>query len=274
MLRRIVLGGSSKMSALASHAAAIRVMVAEFDAGGATELAQLRIIVGQVEAIASRLLRLGGCPPELKTEIIEWVRRFRPMRADLAAEKARARHARSLTSPKAPGTKEAPVGKRRTESPYTRQFKYDTSDPRTQDPNFVREPKYMRRARESAERLNLGETAVGQHLAAQLTRVSFEMGWINASAASKEHGTDTSNLESIETTLVRLNAIVETAVLESGVRKRALVELNALGERAQDLRNTATAQRARSRVSVPAELRLTRGGPTVSGGLPTMGRRR
>ena len=130
---------------LEARVARFRILVERLDAGNPE--AQTRLlptVIHQAEDLAAQLLAAGVAAPELKAEIIAWVLLFRAEKQRVDAFKP---------------------------EPVTHTFSYDTSDPRTKDPNFVKVSLAERRAAAIAarRRTNFGKDedakAFGRELA-------------------------------------------------------------------------------------------------------------
>lgn len=228
---------------LDERAARFRGLVALLEKGSAKAQARLLPpVIEQAEELAAELLSAGGAEPELKAEIIAWVVRFRAEKDRIEASKP---------------------------EPVTRAFSYDTSDPRTQNPGFVKISIAERRAAAAAAK---GPTVFGKDESAvtfsrDLARLRSDIEEGNGSFPSDDEKA------SLVARLVELHKAHKTAV-HWRYHRDLVSELDLMAIRVTGKPLRAAAKPVqRFHQPVPAELAPMFGRQVVSGGLPALGRR-
>ncbi|WP_285248854.1 hypothetical protein [Pseudarthrobacter sp. efr-133-R2A-89] len=264
---------------LAEEASRIRGMVASFDESGGNQKL-LRTVVSSIDDIAKLLLERGAADPEVKAEIIHWVLRFRAdgerfQQLESAAQvrpdetevvhTANSASARALKRGRAVGRRKVP---RPVPAPITEVFDYDTSDPRTRNPFFVKKPREVALATSTQLEIHpsyLGSTRSALLFTKKLDRVRNDV----RQAARRPRGSGDSILKA---RIAELYHACSTS-LENKYHQDVVDELNSF---AKALGTTISSFRAApgsfGYVAVPQELTFSKGGPVVSGGLPTLGR--
>lgn len=265
----------------------IRGMVALLDAPAGRGEKRLRSVIQAVEGLARDLLEAGAADPGLKAEIIAWVIRFRAEKALLPAlteqaPKAMAtrqpkatKPAASLTTPRAPKTlKPAALHKAQQApkhpEPFTRTFAYDTTDSRTMRSDFVkkaRAPHVKPPSPVRAPAAALGTTPRALRFELKLERLSEDV----RRAGKKPRGSADAVLQAriLELYQTRLTVLDRVHHDKVGADLEALALI--LGTALSSFRSRPGSP---GYTPVPHELTFTKGGPVVSGGLPTLGRGR
>lgn len=229
-----------KPISLADQADHFRALVERLDRGNNRAKARLLpAAIEQAERLAAELLDAGGADPSPKSEIIAWVIRFRN-------EKNRLHTSRP--------------------APITHTFDYDTSDPRTKDPAFVKTSAAERRAKLAKRRTNFGVDESAMNFALNLAKVRKD---VDEAVAN-----DPIDTQKLVDRLAELSNTLKTAIhrrFHQEVRNELdLLALHLCGVR---LREAAHPLQKTSK-AVPDEIRPIFGKQIVSGGLPTLGRNR
>lgn len=229
---------------LEARVARFRIFVERLDAGSPeTQARLLPMVIHGAEELAAQLLAAGVAEPELKAEIIAWVLRFR-------AEKQRI-----------DALKPAPV---------TRTFNYDTSDPRTNNPNFVKVSLAERRAAATAakRRTNFGNDKEAKAFGRELVQLRAD---VEAAGVSDvpDHVMD-----SLVSRIATLHQIHKKAVHrrfhEDLVSELNVMAIRISGKPLKDAKKETQVLRR----PVPDDVGPIFGRQVVSGGLPTLGRRK
>lgn len=238
------LGGTMYGISLEARVARFRILVERLDVGSPKAQARmLPTVIDQAEELAAQLLAAGTAVPELKAEIIAWVLRFR-------AEKQRI-----------DALKPAPV---------TRTFNYDTSDPRTNNPYFVKVSLAERRAAATAakRRTNFGEDEDAKAFGRELAQLRADV----EAAGISDVPDEVKN--SLVPRIAALHKIHKKAV-HWRYHQDLVSELNDMAIRISGkLLKEATKEAQVLRRPIPEEVAPIFGRQVVSGGLPTLGRRR
>lgn len=228
---------------LDERAARFRGLVTQLEKGNAKVQARLLpAVIEQAEELAEQLLSAGGAEPALKAEIIDWVVRFR-------ADKDRIQASR--------------------QEPVTHTFSYDTSDPRTKDPGFVKISIAERRAAAAEARrpTNFGNQESAVTFSHDLARLRADMEEVD-----KDFLTGQAR-ESLVTRLVELYKAHKTAV-HWRYHRDLVSELDLMAIRVSGKPLRAAAKPAQKfHQPVPDEVAPMFGRQVVSGGIPTLGRR-
>ncbi|WP_324642420.1 hypothetical protein [Pseudarthrobacter sp. LT1] len=264
---------------LAEEASRIRGMVASFDESGGNQKL-LRTVVSSIDDVAKLLLERGAADPNLKAEIIHWVLRFRADRerlqqlesaAQVRPDEAEVVHTANSASARAQkrgravsnGKVPAPAP-----APHTEVFDYDTTDPRTKNPFFVKKPRKVAPAASTQPEMRpsyLGSTRSALLFTKKLDRLRDDV----RQAARRPRGSGDSILKARIAELYH----ARTTSLENKYHQDVADELNSF---AKALGTTISSFRAApgsfGYAPVPQELTFSKGGPVVSGGLPTLGR--
>jgi hypothetical protein len=271
------------MDVLAVEAIRVRSMISRLDAAGSDDL--LRTVINGVDTIAGKLLERGAADPALKAEIIQWVLRFRAEKEQFRdrpqpAAKAVQVPAAAPTSKAAPTALQSPraMKRQRLESrgkatrpspvPHTEVFNYDTTDPRTKNPFFVKKPRQTAPApalQHVKRPAPLGSTRSALLFTKKLEKLREDV----RQAGRKPRSSADSILKARIAELYN----ARTTSLEAKHHEYVGDQLNSF---ALTLGTTIASFRAApgsfGYVPVPQELTFTKGGPVVSGGLPTLGR--
>lgn len=257
---------------LEARANRIRGMVALLDAPAGRGEKRLRSVIQAVEGLARQLLDVGAADPELKAEIIAWVIRFRAEKERLpdpppakAVTVRRPPRALQITARREPAA--APASKH---EPITTVFNYDTTDPRTKQPGFIKKPRQPQVSRPSPLRPRpavFGTAPRALRFQLKLERLTDDV----LRAGKKPRGSGDAVLQA------RIFELYQSrlSTLERSHHEKVGADLEAL---AKTLGTAISSFRARpgspGYTPVPEELTFSKGGPVVSGGLPTLGRGR
>lgn len=229
---------------LEARVARFRILVERLDVGSPKAQARLLpTVIDAAEDLAAQLLATGVAVPELKAEVIAWVLRFRAEKERIDALKP---------------------------EPVTRTFNYDTSDPRTSNPNFVKVSLAERRAGAIAarRRTNFGKDEDAQAFGGELAQLRAD---VEAAGVSDvpDHVMD-----SLVSRIAALHKI-HKKVVHWRHHQDLVSELNDMairisGKPLKEAKKEAQVLRG----PVPDEVAPIFGRQVVSGGLPTLGRRR
>jgi hypothetical protein len=229
---------------LEARVARFRILVERLDAGNPEAQARLLpTVIHQAEDLAAQLLAAGVAAPELKAEIIAWVRRFRAEKQRVDAFKP---------------------------EPVTHTFSYDTSDPRTKDPNFVKVSLAERRAAAIAarRRTNFGKDEDAKAFGRELAQLRAD---VEAAVVNDLPDHVTNSLVS------RIEALhkIQKKVVHWRYHQDLVSEFNDMAIRisGKPLKE-AKKETPVIRRPVPDEVAPIFGRQVVSGGLPTLGRRK
>ncbi len=232
---------------------------------------QLRSIKA-VEGLARQLLEAGAADPELKAEIIAWVIRFRAEKERLPdPPPAKVLHSHSKRALQTRAVREKPPAPQaRKHEPLTTIFDYDTTDPRTKQPGFIKKPRQPQaspprpvRGRPAA----FGTAPRALRFQLKLERLTDEV----QRAGKRPRGSGDAVLQAriFELYQSRLSTLDRTHHDKVGADLEALAKL--LGTA---MSSYLAGPGSPGYTPVPHELTFTKGGPVVSGGLPTLGRGR
>ncbi|MFJ6313695.1 hypothetical protein [Pseudarthrobacter oxydans] len=222
-----------------------RILVERLDAGSPKAQARLLPkVIDEAEDLGAQLLAAGVAAPKLKAEIIAWVIRFRAEKQRIDAFKP---------------------------APVTHTFNYDTSDPRTKDPNFVNVSLAERRAASIAarRRTNFGKDEDAKSFGRELAQLRAD---VEAAGFSDvpDHVTDSlvSRIEALHK--------VHKKVVHWRYHQDLVSELNDMAIRisGKPLKEAKKKEAQVFRRPVPDEVGPIFGRQVVSGGLPTLGRRK
>lgn len=217
----------------------------------------LREVVSEVQAIKTASLVVEELDDDLETEISGWIDRFckspQTMRpADIL-----------FLEPGAADFKARDNG-----GSLTRTFDYDTSDPRTQDPTFVKNsPNKRRTAPNKSYPIGSDEKAL---IFAQ------ELNALRAEVLGKGHIPRSPTSEEILLRVLALYKACSTRIhWKYQARVRRELDTFALQVSGENIKRNLERSRSKELYrEVPAEVGPIFGGHIVSGGLPTMGRGR
>lgn len=251
---------------LKARADRIRGIVALLDTPAGHGEKRLRSIIKAVEGLARDLLEAGAADPALKAEIIAWVIRFR-------AEKERLpdpQPAKVVTARRPPRAMQRQVPPARQHEPLTTVFDYDTTDPRTKQPGFIKKPRQPQVSLPSPLRPRpavFGTAPRALRFQLKLERLTDEV----QRAGKRPRGSGDAVLQAriFELYQARLSTLDRTHHDKVGADLESLARL--LGTAMSSYRSGPGSP---GYSPVPSELTFTKGGPVVSGGLPTLGRGR
>lgn len=261
---------------LEAQAARIRGIFADWEIHGALGVNRMRSLIRDVEGLARALLERGSATTELKAEIIDWVVRVRAEQEALnAASVAHGKSKRAQASDgRLPDAGSAGAKLRKQHSvpvrtfPQTKTFTYDTTDSRTANPGFVKRARIIPAAQRTVsvpKPAPLGTTRSALLFTKKLDQLREEV----RRTGRRPRGAADAVLKA------RILALYQgrTASLASEHHGPVGLELEEL---ARTLGTSISSYKASpgntGYVPVPHELTFSKGGPVVSGGLPTLGR--